>query len=292
MENSPFIKQLSSNNRVVREKALEALQKVLTSEKFMKAKQIQYEKLWKALYYTMWFSDRPRPQQKLARQLGELFMLYAKDSDNDSSEILLSDKAFMKFCRAFWKVMCLEWFNIDRYRLDKYLLLVRRVMFNQLKYLQTRNWNETLVEMYIDKVLKHSPLSGSSKIYNGIPFHIIDIFLDEYERLASNRDDEFDVEDEITDEDKIAELLKETPLQSFVDIFIDLQKDIMNSKGLRNKIKEDLLSDERLTQWGAKGIDASRNKEQNDSDKEEEEVVDANAVNAEDEPEEEEWKGF
>ncbi|SMN21135.1 similar to Saccharomyces cerevisiae YDR087C RRP1 Essential evolutionarily conserved nucleolar protein necessary for biogenesis of 60S ribosomal subunits and processing of pre-rRNAs to mature rRNAs [Maudiozyma saulgeensis] len=291
MENSPFIKQLSSNNRVVREKALEALQKVLISEKFMKAKQIQYEKLWKALYYTMWFSDRPRPQQKLARQLGELFMLYAEAGANDSSEILLADKAFMKFSRAFWKVMCLEWFNIDRYRLDKYLLLVRRETFNQFKYLQTRNWNENLVEMYINKVLKHSPLSGSSKIYNGIPFHIIDIFLDEYERLASKRDDEYDIEDEITDEEEIAELLKETPLQSFIDIFIDLQKNIMNSKGLRNKIKEDLLSDERLIRWGAKGIDASRNgndKNEEESDEESDEEV----ANAEDEPEEEEWKGF
>lgn len=282
MENAPFIKQLSSNNRVVREKSLEALQKVLVSEPFMKSKQAQYEKLWKALYYTMWFSDRPRPQQKMARQLGELYSLYGTVGDNKSDDITLSDRAFLKFCRAFWKVITLEWFNIDRYRMDKYLLLLRRVFFNQLKYLQTRQWNEELVEMYITKVLKHSPLSGSAKVYNGIPFHLIDILLDEWERLVSKRDDEFEVEDEITDAEEIANLVKETPLSQFIEIFTDLRKDYIVSKGIRNKIKEDLLSDERLVSWGA--IPATEETAENDEEEQEEE-------NAEDEPEAE-WKGF
>lgn len=282
MENAPFIKQLSSNNRVVREKSLEALQKVLVSEPFMKSKQAQYEKLWKALYYTMWFSDRPRPQQKMARQLGELYSLYGTVGDNKSDDITLSDRAFLKFCRAFWKVITLEWFNIDRYRMDKYLLLLRRVFFNQLKYLQTRQWNEELVEMYITKVLKHSPLSGSAKVYNGIPFHLIDILLDEWERLVSKRDDEFEVEDEITDAEEIANLVKETPLSQFIEIFTDLRKDYIVSKGIRNKIKEDLLSDERLVSWDA--IPATEETVENDEEEKEEE-------NAEEEPEAE-WKGF
>lgn len=280
MENSAFIKQLSSNNRNVREKSLEALQKVLVTDKLKKAKQIQYEKLWKALYYTMWFSDRPRPQQRLARKLGGLFALYSESKDIDATEITLNDKAFLKFSRSFWKIMALEWFNIDRFRLDKYLLLVRRVFFNQLKYLQSRKWYPELVDMYITKVLKHSPLSGSIKIVNGIPFHIIDIMLDEWERLVSNRDDEYDNDDEITDEEEITKLIKNTPLQPFIDVFIDLQKDILNSKGLRNKIKEDLLSDERLIRWGVIEQVLSEDKK----DAEEGEEV---------EPEvEEEWKGF
>lgn len=282
MDKAPFIKQLSSNNRVVREKSLEALQTVLVSEPFMKSKQAQYEKLWKALYYTMWFSDRPRPQQKMARKLGELYSLYSSVGDNDSDEITLSDRAFLKFSRAFWKVIALEWFNIDRYRMDKYLLLVRRVFFYQLKYLQTREWNEELVEMYITKVLKHSPLSGSAKIYNGIPFHLIDIILDEWERLVSKRDDEFEVEDEITDSDEIANLVKETPLAQFIEIFTDLRKDYIVSKGVRNKIKEDLLTDERLVAWGV-----SEPTEEKAEDQEEEEE----GENPEDEPAEE-WKGF
>lgn len=218
----------------------------------------------------------------MARQLGELYSLYGTVGDNKSDDITLSDRAFLKFCRAFWKVITLEWFNIDRYRMDKYLLLLRRVFFNQLKYLQTRQWNEELVEMYITKVLKHSPLSGSAKVYNGIPFHLIDILLDEWERLVSKRDDEFEVEDEITDAEEIANLVKETPLSQFIEIFTDLRKDYIVSKGIRNKIKEDLLSDERLVSWGA--TPATEETVENDEEEQEEE-------NAEDEPEAE-WKGF
>lgn len=167
METSNFVKQLSSNSRPVREKSLEALRTFLLSDKVKHSKQLQFDKLWKGLYYAMWFSDRPRPQQRLANKLGELYQLYFDEEDNkreDHEQISANDKAFIKFSKAFWKVLCIEWFNIDRYRLDKYLLLVRRVFFNQIKYLQSRQWNPVLVEKYIRKVLKSLPLSGDRKV--------------------------------------------------------------------------------------------------------------------------------
>ncbi|CCF55685.1 hypothetical protein KAFR_0A02490 [Kazachstania africana CBS 2517] len=280
METSTFVKQLSSNNRRVRETSLEALQKFLRAPQLKNSKQLEFDKLWKGLYYAMWFSDRPRPQQRLANKLGELYGVYfdANDNKNTAEEITMNDKAFFKFSKAFWKVLCLEWFNIDRYRLDKYLLLVRRVFFNQLKYLQSRNWSKPVVAGYIEKVLKSLPLSGDSKVYSGIPIHIIDIILDEWERLLTNRNDEFDNEDEeeLTEEEK-ASLVKDTPLALFIEIFTELQNDVNKSKVLRNKIKEDLLHDERLVKWEILSI--------TDEGEEESEAE-------EDEEEEEEWKGF
>lgn len=143
METSNFVKQLSSNNRRTRENALEALKKYLTAKQSRENKQTQANKLWKGLYYAMWFSDRPRRQQRLANELGELHGLYFDPKDNSNAdELTINDEAFIKFSKGFWKVICFEWFNIDRHRLDKYLLLVRRVLFNQLKYLQSRNWNK------------------------------------------------------------------------------------------------------------------------------------------------------
>ena len=56
METSNFVKQLSSNNRKTRENALEALKKYLTARQFKENKQLQFNKLWKGLYYSMWFS--------------------------------------------------------------------------------------------------------------------------------------------------------------------------------------------------------------------------------------------
>ncbi|CAR25232.1 Rrp1p [Lachancea thermotolerans CBS 6340] len=261
METSAFVKQLASNSRTVREEALESLKKYLTTKQFKDSKQLSFDKLWKGLYYAMWFSDRPRPQQRLATNLGELFVLYFDKADNQagSGELTKNDKAFLKFSKAFWRVMCMEWYNIDHHRLDKYLLLVRRVLAHQLRYLQLREWSEEVVSAYIHSVLRKLPLSGDKKVYNGIPFHVIDILLDEWEKLVlgspENGDDDDD-DDSSNEEDEEAklqeqrELIAATPLSQFVDIFRDLASNTDNIKVLRDKIKEDIFKDERLTRWG------------------------------------------
>lgn len=246
MDTNAFVKQLASNNRKVRENALETLQKYLNTKQFKDASQMQFNKLWKGLYFAMWFSDRPRPQQRLANELGELHMIYFDQRDNATSSGPLSqnDEAFIKFSKGFWKIICMEWFNIDRHRIDKYLLLVRRVLFNQLNYLRSRKWDDRVVEAYITRVLKWLPLSASDKVYNGVPLHIMDIILDEWERLVQGDDDS-----EASDAE-VAKLVAETPLAQFVAIFQEIQRDVSNSKVLRNKIKTDLLVDARLAQWG------------------------------------------
>ena len=175
--------------------------------------------------------------------------------------------------------MCFEWFNIDRYRLDKYLLLIRRVLFNQLKYLQSRNWDERLVDEYITKVLRWLPLSGSPKVYTGIPIHIVDILLDEWERLLKEGPEDEDDEDEEKKEEelrKVAESAKKTPLADVITIFQDIVADYNNSKVLREKIKEDLFSDTRLVSWG---VIQGKTPENDSSDESEDEEA-------------EEWEGF
>ena len=152
---------------------------------------------------------------------------------------------------------------------------MRRVLFNQLKYLKLRNWNEELVLKYIDSVLKKLPLSGDKKVYNGIPFHIIDIFVDEWEKLVI-RDGEDEGEDgEEKDSEECKQLIAATPLSLFVEIFQDLSSNIENIKVLREKIKEDILGDQRLHLWGI----LTQGDDKVESGEEEEE-------------EEEEWKGF
>ncbi|CCK71708.1 Rrp1p KNAG_0H02930 [Huiozyma naganishii CBS 8797] len=282
METSNFVKQLSSNQRTVREKSLEALEKLISEDKLKNAKQFQFDKLWKGLYYAMWFSDKPRPQQRLANKLGELYMLCFHATDNKKQgELTENDKTFIKLSRAFWKVICIEWFNIDRYRLDKFYLLIRRVLFNQLKYLMSREWNEQLVDRYIEKVLGSIPLSGDSKVYNGVPLHIMDIFFDEWERVYTDRNDEFDEDEGEVDPEQLKEWVQTTPLEKFMQIFVKLNADTNTSKTLRVKIRKELLTDSRLKQWGINPVHSSTSEESaEESDKEEAEE------------EEEEWKGF
>ncbi|SCV03884.1 LAMI_0H11716g1_1 [Lachancea mirantina] len=283
MESSALVKQLASNSRVVREEAFESLRKYLATRQFKEGKQLQFDKLWKGLYFSMWFSDRPRPQQRLADSLAELHLLYFSPADNRAGHkaaLTGNDAAFIKFSKAFWRIICLEWYGIDHHRLDKYLLLVRRVLNAQLRYLQSREWQPELVTTYIFAVLRKLPLSGSKKVYNGIPFHIIDILLDEWEKLVFNEDDLYEGEDNDDEQNSVRkqELIAATPLNEFLDIFQDLSSNTNNIKVLRDKIKEDIFGDARLKEWGV-GPSALRECGEDDNDDE-------------DEDDEDEWNGF
>lgn len=274
MDTSAFVKQFASNSKPVRDNALEKVQKYLTSKPVKQSKQMQFNKLWKGLYFAMWFSDRPRPQQRLANELGELHLLYLQDKNPNTNddELTLNDQAFIKFSRAFYKIMVMEWLQIDRYRLDKYLLLMRRVFYNQLKYLQSRDWSRKLVETYLEKVMKRIPLSGSPKVPNGIPIHIMDILLDEWQRLFEG--------EQVS---QLVELVSETPLKSFLAIFQELLANLNNSKVLRDKIKHTFLQDERWGQWGIDVGSSKKSDKESNSDGEEQEQEEEDA---------EEWHGF
>lgn len=216
----------------------------------------------------MWFSDKPRPQQRLANDLGELFLI-------------IPNQNYKVFCSSFWFVISKEWSSIDHHRLDKFLLLVRRVLFNQVKKLKQEDWSEELVQEFLE-TLREIPLSGNQKIPNGIPFHLIDIYAVELERLLFEGVEEEGDEDEeeaAKIEEQKSQAIEEAPLKELIKPFQELSKTAL-FKPLREKIKEDLLSDERLVEWDA--VDS----EKSDTEKESEDE------NEERESDEDGWKGF
>jgi ribosomal RNA-processing protein 1 len=72
-------------------------------------------KLWKGLFYALWMCDRPIPQQTLCADLAGLVYLVPRE-------------AVVPWLRAFWATMSREWTGIDVLRMEKFLLLVRRIV--------------------------------------------------------------------------------------------------------------------------------------------------------------------
>ncbi|KAL6945376.1 hypothetical protein ACO0QE_002828 [Hanseniaspora vineae] len=280
MENSAFVKTLASNNRSTRQSALESLNKYLQKKDL---KQQDYDKLWKGLYYSMWFSDRPRPQQRLANELGELFVndVFVKNNavTNAKSKLPQNQENFIKFAKSFWKVILLEWMKIDHHRLDKYLLLIRRVFYNQILYLHVQKYDQLLVQNYMTRVMERFPLSGDVRVYNGIPLHIIDIFVTEWERVFKTDMDESSEDEDDAEID--AEVVRSSCVPQFIEVFAKLTQNVDVSKVLKTKIKEDILQDSTLSQWGV----LPENKKSAEKDAKEED-------GGEEEEEEEEWNGF
>lgn len=227
-------------------------------------------KLWKGLYLAMWFCDRPAPQERLAEQLGELFSGF------------ISEKQFGDFLAAFWSIMIREWPEIDQWRVDKFLLLMRRVLRHSLIFLKKHQYKELLVTDYL-KVMEEFPLCGDKSVPYALPYHLCDIYVDELETVMFgdlNSDLEQDEENNKEVLEKKLEIASVTPIINLIGPFAALNKNA-SLKTLREKCKDDVLDDKRLVEWGvveSKGKSASSDENRDEQDDEDDE--------------EEEWTGF
>ncbi|KAL1862703.1 hypothetical protein VTK73DRAFT_6680 [Phialemonium thermophilum] len=125
-QNLPFIKNLASSDRKTRTSALTSLRAFLSARQNATAlSPVDVLKLWKGLFYALWMCDRPIPQQALCSELADLINV-------------LPPEAVVPWLRGFWATMAREWVGIDVLRLDKFLLLVRRVLGAALVWMKAQ----------------------------------------------------------------------------------------------------------------------------------------------------------
>ncbi|KAF3993453.1 hypothetical protein FT663_00476 [Candidozyma haemuli var. vulneris] len=273
-----FVRKLAHNDAAVRSAAFQALKNFLKHKESKGLDLVEFEKLWKGLYFSMWYCDKPIPQQGLAGNIGKLY-----------SEVI-PEENLKDFHEAFWLVISKEWPTIDKWRIDKYLMLIRRVIRHQLFRLEASEWQEEQLDNFLS-VLHALPLSDDPKMPKALSYHIVDLFLDEieyvifkdfrdYNEEAEEDDEEDDEEDEEEKEeeaedkkdskeaadDDVAEkkkaILAKTPIKKMLVPFESTAKEA-KFKPLREKCKE-LLADERLQEWSVVEKETS-----NDSDDEE-----------------------
>ncbi|KAG8168611.1 hypothetical protein KVR01_001360 [Diaporthe batatas] len=121
----PFIKNLASSDRKTRTAALESLRTFLSAKHISSSlSTLDILKLWKGLFYALWMCDRPLPQQALCQDLADLVWV-------------LPPTAVVPWLRGFWATMAREWTTgIDVLRMEKFLLLVRRMLASSLAWMQ------------------------------------------------------------------------------------------------------------------------------------------------------------
>jgi ribosomal RNA-processing protein 1 len=160
--------------------------------------------------------DKPIHQQRLARDLASLVEA-------------LQSEVVLPFLEAFWKTMAREWNEIGSLRMDKFLFLVRQYVNSSFKYLSRRDWkNQDGIEEYA-RIIEEVPLNPTDmKIPNGLRYHILDIYVDELEKVAGEKIDADVLE-------KLMEPVRKLSKESKV-------------KSVRNAAKE-VLNDDRLKVW-------------------------------------------
>lgn len=115
-------------------------------------------------------ADKPLFQEELAEDLGKLL------------ECFSSTEVGIDFFGSFLVTMQSEWFGIDQWRMDKFLMLVRRMLRYTLKSIKKTNWSTEMIARLNDHIYKclESPCYGLS-------MHILDIFFEELAKVAEGK---------------------------------------------------------------------------------------------------------
>lgn len=231
--NPVLLKRLVDNEECVRAEAVLTVARMVTAKRQLEITDLQ--KLWRALWFAMWHSDTPLVQQKLAKDLAELFL-----QTQAKNEIV--------FVEAFWFIMLREWETLDRYRINKFYMLVRFVLSAQLTRLKLSQWSGTDVAQFASQLVSEEtgPLSYANiRSPHGLRLHLVDIFLEELEKVLDG---------DVIDQEVLKVVL--SPVLT--------QPELSEFKHVKQKVIEDVLSDVRLAEWGMNAKQEKENQEESD----------------------------
>ncbi|KAI5305365.1 sphinganine kinase lcb4 [Ascosphaera pollenicola] len=148
-ESSPFIRDLASSQRKTREHALDMIIKFIRSRRDLSL--LEMLKIWKGLFFCFYHSDGPLVQQNLARSLS--YTLVPN----------IPEESLHLFLRAFWITMGRDWHALDRYRLDKYMYLVRCYVGVAFEVLLSRGLKRRAGSTTIEEDTKETPKPSNKK---------------------------------------------------------------------------------------------------------------------------------
>ncbi|KAI3444172.1 hypothetical protein Pfo_000837 [Paulownia fortunei] len=161
-----LIKQLASCNTTVRSQSLRLLQSWLASES-QHLSDTDIKKLWKGLFYCLWHADKTPNQLALINRIVNLFLS-------------LQPSISLKFFRGFLVTLRREWPGIDRLRLDKFYLLIRRFMRGLFDLMRLRKWDVQVLGEYLEVLEKDGFLAEDKLMQgNGVNYHVVSVFLEE-----------------------------------------------------------------------------------------------------------------
>ncbi|KAK4097402.1 Nop52-domain-containing protein [Parathielavia hyrcaniae] len=243
----PFIKNLASSDRKTRTTALSSLHAFLSDRDVAsRLTALDVLKLWKGLFYALWMCDRAVPQQALCAELAGLVHRLPRG-------------AVAHWLRGFWATMAREWTGVDVLRMDKFLLLVRRVVGAGFGWMRkgsgekkeksgngsgVSDWDPSKVDDILG-LLGEWPFSLeeearieqeseegeplTQKIPAGLRLHVLDIWVDEAEKAGLLEDDD----------EEAGQIIQRISDQ------IDALEEATTSPAVRVRSKES-LADERL----------------------------------------------
>ncbi|KAL2634761.1 hypothetical protein R1flu_006240 [Riccia fluitans] len=166
--NAVFTRKLASTDKKSRDKGVALLSLWLTSQETIDEETLK--KVWKGLFYCVWHADKAPVQAELIENLASLL-----------------EKAHIDVAVTFFKVfistMRREWGGIDKLRLDKFYLLLRKFLAHMFKVLDAKGWDHALTARFIEALEERTLLATDRFPALGVNLHFTDVYWDEFRKF-------------------------------------------------------------------------------------------------------------
>lgn len=121
----------------------------------------------------MWMSDKPLIQEQLCEDMGSLFHCFERPA------------VAVQFYGRFLETICQEWLGIDHWRLDKFMMLVRRVTRHLFAVLHKHDWAPELLRAFRQEVTRTVFKEGTLSF--GCTMHYLGLFWEEVAKVTEGQ---------------------------------------------------------------------------------------------------------
>ncbi|KAG4162362.1 hypothetical protein ERO13_D01G111500v2 [Gossypium hirsutum] len=164
-EGPSLIKQLAACDKSTRDKAVRSVINTwLPSQTQLSDEEMK--RLWKGLFFCVWHADKLPVQSDLIEKLSSVVPK-------------LEPPLSLQYFSVFLLTMRREWTGIDKLRLDKFYLLIRRFLHFFFAMLKRWSWDLDFTRRSIRVLVDATFLADDKFQGNGVNYHIASVFLEE-----------------------------------------------------------------------------------------------------------------
>uniref|UniRef100_A0A7I4YJG3 Nucleolar protein,Nop52 n=1 Tax=Haemonchus contortus TaxID=6289 RepID=A0A7I4YJG3_HAECO len=167
-----FAQKLACGEPVTRQRAFRALQDWIKEQSAARPfDEADMLRLCKGLHYVLWMQDKMLLQEELADRISQLQLVFTREDER------------VLFVESTLKNLAKEWYSIDRWRMDKFLMMMRRLLRVLFVHLRSLKWKKSVREPYWEAFCR-TTISTDKSFPDGLKFHFAAIILDEMDNAG------------------------------------------------------------------------------------------------------------
>ena len=173
-----FAQKLASNEPKIRDRAVKKLSSWLRSRNTSDDAMLtpdEMMRIWKGLHYCFWMSDKMMVQEELAEKISALVHIFGSRPE---SAVLFISSGLTTLGR--------EWLGIDKLRMDKFMMLVRRFLRQIFVYLAKDEWKniQGVLDVFEKDVIDANKSIKDFRVSLGFQLHFTDVYLEELAKIG------------------------------------------------------------------------------------------------------------